>query len=495
MDIPRKVECRSPSPWQVPGSGYALGAGCGPDGAAPVLTGLLGGRVKGLRLQMALFYVLLSLPALLLIERAVFGWKFENLLQQLDDGRVERFLQTEALALESAIAAGARREELQLRLQHLVLRLERPRESLGTSAVFVLLELAPHPFHARLPMGDGDALVAGAAHPAEAGWVRRTWSQELPIRQGRDPSRIEVQLAVPSPWRPSLESISFEWRLAVAYLVIFLVASAGFLRVRVLGRVSRMARAAGAWARGDFSVVLRDRSQDELGRLAQSLDQMAADVQALVRARAQLASLEERQRLARDLHDTVKQKAFALSLQLAAAGDSADAAQRAQRLGEAQMLMAEIQRELAELLQEMRAPVLLVAEGGTAVDLAAVIGMRVSDFSRRSSLACTVNLPAALEVPSDVADVALRVLDEALTNVWKHALAATVEIALTCEQGAWCLRVDDDGRGFERPHAGGMGLGNMRERADSIGARFSVEHSLGQGTRVLLVLPRQESPQ
>ncbi len=449
--------------------------------------------MKGLRLQLAVFYILLSLPALLLIERAVFGWKFENMLLQLADGRVEALLQREVTTLDEALAAGARPEELKLRLQHLVLRLERPRESLGTSAAFVLLELTPHPFEARLRTEAGELVAAAAPRQEAPDWLHRAWSMPLPERAGRASLRLDVDLAVPTPWRLSLEAVSFEWRLAVAYLVIFLLGSAWFLRWRVLGRVSRMAEAAGAWARGDFSVVLADRSSDELGRLAQALDRMTADVQALVGARARLASLEERQRLARDLHDTVKQKAFALSLQLSAARDCGSEAARQQRLQEAQGLMAEIQHELAELLQDMRAEAADAATRAATMDLVPALSSRLDDFTRRSGLVGEAHLPGAAAVPADIADAVLRVYDEALSNVWRHAAAQHVRVQLSAQPEGWALSVEDDGRGLAAASQDGMGMNNMRERARSIGARFDVRSGAEGGTRLLLVFPQRGS--
>ena len=449
--------------------------------------------MKGLRLQLAVFYILLSLPALLLIERSVFGWKFENMLLQLDDGRVEALLQREATALDAALATGARSEELKLRLQHLVLRLERPRESLGTSAAFVLLELTPHPFEARLRADSGELIAAGIPRQDAPDWLRRSWSMPLPGRAGREPLQLDIDLAVPTPWRLSLEAVSFEWRLAVAYLVIFLLGSAWFLRWRVLGRISHMAEAAGAWARGDFSVVLADRSSDELGRLAQALDRMAADVQTLVGTRARLASLEERQRLARDLHDTVKQKAFALSLQLSAARDSASETARQQRLQEAQGLMAEIQHELGELLQEMRGESSDAAMRAATMDLVPALSSRLDDFTRRSGLVGEAHLPEAVAVPANIADAVLRVYNEALSNVWRHAAARHVRVQLSALSEGWALSVEDDGRGLGAASQDGMGMNNMRERARSIGARFEVHSGAEGGTRLLLVFPQRVS--
>ncbi|MBL8244274.1 MAG: HAMP domain-containing protein, partial [Rhodanobacteraceae bacterium] len=267
-------------------------------------------RRRGLRLQLTLFYIALSVPALLLIEQVMLGVQFQRCLAELDDGRVQRVLSRESEALAQALARGIAQPEVDQRLRRFVLELERPRESLGTRAAYVLLELAPHPFAVSL-------LAAGApaGDPPVDGMVHRRWSAPLPDQAGT----LVLDLAVPSPWDPFRRTPSFEWPIAVAYLALFLVGSAWFLRRRVLTRIARIDAAAQAWARGDFAPHLVDRSSDELGQLAADLNRMAADLKALFATRAQLATLEERRRLARDLHDTVKQKVFALSLQLAAA--------------------------------------------------------------------------------------------------------------------------------------------------------------------------------
>lgn len=442
--------------------------------------------VNGLRLQLALFYVLLSLPALLLIERVVFGWKFEHMLQQLDDGRVDALLAQEARVLARDVQQQGQpdAERLRLRLENLVLRLERPRESLGTSAAFVLLELTPHPFAVALRLPNAGPVQAGAAPSPGSSWVRRHWRRTFATPGGE--AELVLELAVPSPWRASLETVSFEWRLAVAYLLVFLLASAAFLRWRVLQRVSRMADAAGAWARGDFALVLDDRSGDELGRLSRALDRMALDVQAMVDARASLASLEERQRLARDLHDTVKQKAFALALQLAAARDSAGSPKAARCLADAQTLVAEIQAELAQLLHERRAGAEPDTTQAARMDLAPALARRIDDFARRSGLRCQRELPTQCPLPVDVAETALRVFDEAASNVWRHADASEVRIQLTCEAACFSLSIEDNGRGFVLGEGNGMGVDSMQARARGIGARLDIDSRAGEGTHLRL---------
>src|SRR5215203_5703227 len=84
-------------------------------------------------------------------------------------------------------------------------------------------------------------------------------------------------------------------------------------------RLRRLASAARAWSQGDFSVMARDRSKDELGQLSRELNSMAGQLENLLESRGELATLEARNHFARDLHDSVKQQIFATSLQIAAA--------------------------------------------------------------------------------------------------------------------------------------------------------------------------------
>ncbi len=83
-------------------------------------------------------------------------------------------------------------------------------------------------------------------------------------------------------------------------------------------RLRRLARAAQRWSGGDFSVNVEDRSKDELGQLSRELNSMAAQFETLMQTGGELATLETRNRFARNLHDSVKQQVFATSLQVAA---------------------------------------------------------------------------------------------------------------------------------------------------------------------------------
>ncbi|HWS26913.1 MAG TPA: sensor histidine kinase [Xanthomonadales bacterium] len=429
-------------------------------------------RRHGLRLQLTLFYIALSVPALLLIEQSILGFEFQRCLTQLDDGRVERVLQREAADLQAALARGIAAPEIDQRLRRFVLELERPRESLGTKAAYVLLELAPHPFAATLTTGS-----AGPTAAVGRDMVHRRWTAPLAVGD----QVLTLDLLVPSPWRHFGRSLSFEWPIAASYLVLFLIGSAWFLRRRVLTRVARIDAAAQAWARGDFAPHLADDSSDELGQLARDLNRMAADLQALFATRSQLATLEERRRLARDLHDTVKQKVFALSLQLAAARESGDPARLQLRLAEASALVEEIQRELSDQLRELR------EDAGAAEDLVPALQRRLEDFARRSGRAVDPDLPEHLNLAPAQTETLLRIVDESLANIWRHSEADRVRVSVRRQDRFLELTIADNGRGGARESASGMGLTNMRQRANSLpGAEFSIHSPEDGGTLVRL---------
>jgi two-component system, NarL family, sensor kinase len=95
-------------------------------------------------------------------------------------------------------------------------------------------------------------------------------------------------------------------------------------------------------------------------------------------------------------------------------------------------------------------------------------------------------LPAAVEV------AAYRIVQEALTNVARHARAGSARVRLTLSANALCVEVCDDGIGQIAPRMDGVGLGSMRERAEEIGGRFTFTAVPGRGTTVMAVLPVTE---
>jgi len=145
--------------------------------------------------------------------------------------------------------------------------------------------------------------------------------------------------------------------LPLIFLAAIIGTLFGFLTARTFTRrIKRLFSVADNWSRGDFSASINDTSSDELGQLAQRLNTMAQQLQNLLNTRQKLASLEERNRLARDLHDSVKQQVFAVSMQVRTAKmllkSNTDEAH--EHLQEAEQLVQKTQQELIILVRELR---------------------------------------------------------------------------------------------------------------------------------------------
>jgi NarL family two-component system sensor histidine kinase LiaS len=252
-------------------------------------------------------------------------------------------------------------------------------------------------------------------------------------------------------------------------------------------RLGRLARAAQAWSRGDFSVVVKDRSKDEIGQLSRELNAMAAQLENLLQARGELATLEARNRFARDLHDSVKQQVFATSFQVAAARalieDDAEAAEA--HLAQADELVRQAQKELNVLIQEMR-PAALEGKG-----LAGALHDYAGGWSQRAEIPAEVHVRGEREAPLHVEQALFRVAQEALANVARHSGAKKAEVDLTYTTDTLTLEVSDDGRGFDPAGDPGEGFGlqSMQERLARLGGRVDVESAPGKGTRIICVCP------
>ncbi len=467
-------------------------------------------RLRGLVSKLALFYVLLSLPTLIVVESVILTYEFQRFVTGIERGNLERATDRGAgkLGAEWPDLLGGSKpnaKALQVWIDAWILRLQQPRGGLTPDESYILLELSEVPLAAAI-LGADSAVLARtednsrwALHlptaaelqtAAEPGADTRlhvpgdtSYTSQRILVPVQDPAGTRlgwlfVELRVPPPWRHLLFDSSFESPTVFAFLIVFGLASSLFLAAWVTRRLNRIERAAIAWSRGDFSNRIDDRSGDEIGALSAMLDGMAIDLKGLLRSRAQLATLAERQRLARDLHDTVKQKAFALNLQLATArrvfGDGAGS----ERLELAQRLTQQIQQELAQILDEMRA-------SDAELPFAERLRMRASDWAHTSGASLGFDIDDVPSLAAEIEDSLLRIVDEALSNVLRHSGAQHVDIGLRRTAERVSLVITDNGSGARAGSGSGMGLRNMRERAEALpGGRFEFESGPGRGTRV-----------
>lgn len=261
----------------------------------------------------------------------------------------------------------------------------------------------------------------------------------------------------------------------------------GYLTSRNLVRRLRvLSSAADAWSAGDFRALSRDRSRDELGHLSRRLNQMAEQLQTLVTTRQELAALEERNRLARDLHDSVKQQLFAISMQLASARTLLhDQAPVDRLLAHAESLTQAAQQEVMSTIHALRPAAL------HQVGLLEAVRTYVSRWSQQHQIAAQVDCRGQAELPLVVEQALFRVAQEALTNIARHSAATHVTIQLTADWHAGTLAMSDNGRGFDPQVTDqhGLGLQSMRERVAALGGTLTIDSRPGAGTRMIAEIP------
>jgi NarL family two-component system sensor histidine kinase LiaS len=282
---------------------------------------------------------------------------------------------------------------------------------------------------------------------------------------------------------PALLGLSFVCVGPVAVLVGLFF---GFVTARgVTRRLGRMAVTASAWGRGDFSSTIRDNSPDEIGQLAGELNRMSEQLQELIRARQQLAGLEERNRLARDLHDSVKQQVFAISMNLGTVQTlwERDPAQAREKLEAAMNQARQAQKELAMLIQTLR-PVQMQGKR-----LVQALGEFLQDWQTQSGIRAEFQAGEGISISDEKEQSLFRVAQEALSNAARHSGATEVRVALTVQGGRVIMTVSDDGRGFDPDQTtGGFGLKSMRERVEAQGGTLEIR-SGGNGTQLTVAIP------
>jgi NarL family two-component system sensor histidine kinase LiaS len=199
-----------------------------------------------------------------------------------------------------------------------------------------------------------------------------------------------------------------------------------------------------------------------------------------------LAVMEERNRLARDLHDSAKQKAFAALAQLGTARGILNGHENSagMHLSEAENLVSDVIQELTFLVQEIY-PIALQEKG-----LATVMREYIFEWENRNDMIVQFVTRYERRFPIDVEQALYRITQEALANIARHSHAHRVDMSLVYNDDAVQLSVSDDGCGFDTNSKSlGMGLRSIRERVSSIHGTVQIQSAPGHGTRLLVQVP------
>lgn len=296
---------------------------------------------------------------------------------------------------------------------------------------------------------------------------QQTWREGGPLtaRQAIESGGVVVDrdLLRRQPWQ--------EWDTALAVPLVF--------RGQVLGALT-------AYYNPDCAL---GEAETTFMRTLADLAAVAVENARLMGELQEKAALEERARLAQELHDSVSQALYAITLGIKTARTqlSRDPAKVAEPLEYVQGLVEGAATEMRALLYSLR------PESVDDSGLVEALNQHAESMRTRHGLKVEVRLGGEPELEPAQRHALVRVASEALHNVVKHARAQTVMIELRQEEGGVLLRISDDGVGFvaDQDYPGHLGLTGIRERLDRLGGRLELFSQPGRGTRLVAILPTE----
>ena len=264
---------------------------------------------------------------------------------------------------------------------------------------------------------------------------------------------------------------TLDWAEGIALTLLY---ASGFVFFASYAAVTKRAQTARAKSQELYTAL-----QEAYRRLEEYAGQIEA-----------LAVIEERNRLARDLHDSVTQALYGLTLSAEAAARqiaAGDVDAAAAQMREVQETATRAQKEMRLLIYELRPPV-LEEEG-----LAAALQERLLSVERRVGVATSLAVEGDGRLSPTVEAELDRITQEALNNALKHAQAQQIAVHLRQNEQLVALEIMDDGIGFDLGTTwsrGGLGLRGMAERAARLGGQLAIDSRPGKGTRVRVEVPR-----
>lgn len=261
--------------------------------------------------------------------------------------------------------------------------------------------------------------------------------------------------------------------------------------------ISQLSKAVRVIGKGDFKWKAPVWARDEIGDLGTAFNEMSAELQRKEIMRKKLLAKimrtqeDEQKRISRELHDETSQALASLKVGLRLVEDLTDPVQIKEKLTELRALVAQTLENVHQIAVELR-PSLL-----DDVGLVAAIKGYVQDYSSKVKIKVDFHASNVSEqqLSADVRMTVYRIVQEALTNIAKHAEASNVSVVLMSRDSSLVTIVEDNGKGFDvnramnSHHGKKLGLFGMYERASLIGGNLTIESDLGIGTTVFFEMP------
>lgn len=296
--------------------------------------------------------------------------------------------------------------------------------------------------------------------------------------------------------------LALSWAIIPILVILVVSIVIGFLYgMRITYRLEPVKEMLVQLERGNFSYRIKEMGLDEIGIMALQMNQMAYRVEQQVASLQKLSTertewqtemkqevvSEERGRLARELHDTISQQLFAISMMSSAisATNLQDTAEVAKKIGFIEKLAGEAQQEMRALLMHLR-PVTLEGK-----DLRTGLEDLLVELQEKQSLQVTWEIEDMPSLARGIEDHLFRIVQEALSNVLRHAKAQKVHIRLVIRGKYLHLKIIDDGIGFDESQMkmSSYGLKSISERASEIGGIGEVLSLPGKGTQINVKVP------
>ncbi|WP_229720350.1 HAMP domain-containing sensor histidine kinase [Oceanobacillus neutriphilus] len=274
----------------------------------------------------------------------------------------------------------------------------------------------------------------------------------------------------------SLSTLIFLFGAAIVGITFGIFTSRNLVK-----RIRNILSSTDEWGLGDFTKLVDDPSKDELGQLARRLNQMALKLRRLFQVQQDFATLEERNRLARELHDSVKQQLFATSIWLNTSRFliETNVQLSKEHLLKAEKLLHQTRAELSALILELR-PVVLEGK-----DLSHALADYIAMWQEQTAIDAKLKLTGEKQIPPIFEEAYFRIIQEALNNVARHSEASQVNIHLDCDEEV-TLIIEDNGLGFDinTEKQRGVGLSSMSERIHTLKGEIDIKSSPGNGVKI-----------
>ncbi len=327
----------------------------------------------------------------------------------------------------------------------------------------------------------------------------RVWDVAIPVFGGKaGTARVGISnLGV----KRVLQDLTSQVALVTAIVLVMSLLAATFLTFILTRPILELVEATRAIGRGDFSHRVRRWANDEIGELAEAFNQMAVELERADELRTErellrrqllerviAAQEEERRRISRELHDSTSQSLTSLMVGLRTLEEtSCDTFQMHQHAQELRQVVGQVLEDIHTLAVQLRPSVL------DDLGLSAALERLVQEWARRHHIRVDLVVHIGGERLSDSHETALyRIVQEALTNVARHAQATSVSVLVERRSQSVVAVIEDDGLGFDAAHIqseGHLGLAGIRERAELLGGSLTIESSPGSGASLYIQLP------